>query len=83
MIRGLHKNVNTATTIAFGTVPVNVPMEKSFFVFNQSSFDVEVDFGIHTWENRVGAKLADVGVQAQADGYVKVSARYICTQPPT
>lgn len=75
-ISGLHKQVSTTTRIDFGAVPQEIPVTRSFYVFNQSSFDVDLQLGVHTWEKQPGARLVDVGLQVQADGHVMLSARY-------
>lgn len=74
-ISGLHKQVSTTTRIDFGAVPQEIPVTRSFYVFNQSSFDVDLQLGVHTWEKQPGARLVDVGLQVQADGHVMLLAR--------
>lgn len=76
LISGLHKHVSTTARIDFGSVPRNVVVKRSFHLFNQSGFDVDVQLSVHVWEKQPGCRLVDTDLELQADGYVKVSARY-------
>eukprot|EP00892_Ulva_mutabilis_P005002 jgi/Ulvmu1/2874/UM146_0016.1 len=79
LVRGLHERTITHVCLDYGSVPQHVEVIKSFSVFNQSGFDVDVEFSVHIWEKRPGKRWVDVQLQANEDGHVQVAAR--CEAP--
>ena len=75
LIRGLHDSIRTTTRVDFGSVPQNIEVTRTFSAFNQSGFEVDIDFTVHVWEKRPGTRWVDVDLLMQVDGHVKVAAR--------